>query len=289
MKVLPFNIPVAHDKTVIVQEEILSNFYPHLHRHEEIQITLVQKGEGTLVVGNKVHNFKANEVYVIGANMPHVFRSAPSDFEEDDKEKVHVLTIFFNPNGKLSTLFDLPELNNIHSFLTNNYSGFRIPPQAFSDIAGRMLSIRYTSQLERLLQFFELLKSLYTLTNLSPLSPDNDINVDADYDLKRMNNIYTYITNHYNEDITLDSIAAQAYMTPPSFCRYFKKHTRVTFIAFLNEVRINEVCKRLTSGLYDSVSDVALNCGFTNVTNFNRVFKSIVGKSPSLYMRSYRN
>jgi AraC-like DNA-binding protein len=289
MKVLPFNIPVAHDKTVIVQEEILSNFYPHLHRHEEIQITLVQKGEGTLIVGNKVHNFKANEVYVIGANMPHVFRGAPSHFEEDDKENVHVLTIFFNPNGKLATLFDLPELNNIHSFLTNNYSGFRIPPQAFSDIAGRMLSIRYTSQLERLLQFFELLKSLYTLTNLSPLSPDNDINVDADYDLKRMNNIYTYITNHYNEDITLDSIAAQAYMTPPSFCRYFKKHTRVTFIAFLNEVRINEVCKRLTSGLYDSVSDVALNCGFTNVTNFNRVFKSIVGKSPSLYMRSYRN
>jgi len=289
MKVLPFNIPVAHDKTVIVQEEILSHFYPHLHRHEEIQITLIQKGVGTLVVGNKVHNVKANEVYVIGANMPHVFKSAPSNFEDDNKEKIIVLTIFFNPKGKLSTLFDLPELNNIHSFLTNNYSGFRIPPHAFSDIAGRMLSIRYTSQLERLLQFFELLKSLYALTNLSPLSPDNDINVDVDYDLKRMNNICSYITNHYNEDITLDSIAAQAYMTPPSFCRYFKKHTRITFIAFLNEVRINEVCKGLTSGLYDSVSDVALNCGFTNVTNFNRVFKSIVGKSPSLYMRSYRN
>jgi len=289
MKVLPFNILASDDNTLIVQEEILPYFYPHLHRHGEIQITLIQKGEGTLVVGDKTHNFSANEVYVIGANIPHVFKSAPSYFHEKNKEQVHALTIFFNPKGKLSTLFNLPELNDVHSFFTNNYSGFRIPPHSFAAVSGRILSIKYTSQLEQLLQFFELLKSLYTLKNLSPLSSINERSVHADYDVKRMGSIYSYISKHFNEDITLDSIASKAYMTAPAFCRHFKKHTGVTFIAYLNKVRVNEVRKMLNSGTYESVANAALNCGFTNITNFNRVFKSITGQSPSLYMRSYRN
>ena len=75
MKVLPFTIPASHDKTILVQEDILPYFYPHLHRHEEIQLTLILKGEGTLLVGNSMHGFCANEVYLIGANMPHVFKS----------------------------------------------------------------------------------------------------------------------------------------------------------------------------------------------------------------------
>ena len=63
MKVLPFTIPVAHDKTIIVQEENLPYFYPHLHRHDEIQLTLVLKGKGTLIVGNSMHAFGPNEVF----------------------------------------------------------------------------------------------------------------------------------------------------------------------------------------------------------------------------------
>jgi AraC-like DNA-binding protein len=289
MKVLPFNLLASDDNTLIVQEEILPYFYPHLHRHSEIQITLIQKGEGTLVVGDQTHKFFANEVYVIGADIPHVFKSAPSYFHEKNKKQVHALTIFFNPKGKLSTLFNLPELNEVHSFFDSNYSGFRIPPHSFDDISGRLLSIKYTSHLEQLLQFFELLKSLHTLKNLSPLSSVQVRKANSDYDVKRMGSIYSYISKHFHEDITLDSIASMAYMTAPAFCRHFKKHTGVTFIAYLNKVRVNEVSKMLHSGTYESVANVALNCGFTNITNFNRVFKSITGMSPSLYMRSYRN
>jgi AraC-like DNA-binding protein len=289
MKVLSFNIPAAHDKTVIVQEEILPHFYPHLHRHEEIQITLIQKGEGTLVVGDNVHQFSANEVYVIGANIPHVFKSAPSYFNNNGKQRVHALTIFFNPRGKLSTLFDLPELKNLSSFFVNNYSGFRIPASSFADISGRILSIKYTSQLEQLLQFFELLKSLGKLNNLIPLAPETVSKNDSNYDRERMNGIYAYITKNYYQDLTLDMVAEKAYMTPQAFCRYFKKHTGLTFISFLSEIRINEACKKLAAGTYESVSAVALNCGFTNIPNFNRVFKLVVGKSPSLYMRNLTN
>lgn len=287
MKVLPFTIPVSHDRTVIVKEESLPFFYPHLHQHEEIQLTLILKGEGTLLVGNNMHSFREGEMYLVGANIPHVFKSSPSYFSSTDTDAVHALTLFFNTKGKLSSLFDLPELRNINSFFVNHYSGFRVPPQSFTDISGKMLSIQYASGLDQLMQFFQLLKSLSTLENMTPLATDVPSKTYTDYEGMRISNIYSYIMQNYNHGITLEEVAAIAFMTPQAFCRYFKKHTGLTFVSFLNEIRINEACKKLINGTYESVSSVAYDCGFNSITNFNRVFKSTIHKSPREYVSEY--
>lgn len=283
MKVLPFTIPPSQDKTILIQEDILPHFYPHLHRHEEIQLTLIFKGEGTLLVGSTMHPFSENEIYLIGANIPHVFKSDSSYYSPDSKKQVHLLSIFFNPTGKLSSLFDLPELKSIQSFFANYVSGFKIPQQSFNDLSGKILSIKYANGLDQLMQFFQLLRSLSALKDISPLAPNAQPKNFSDYEGMRISNIYNYIMQHYNRDITLEEVSEAAYMTPQAFCRYFKKHTRVTFITFLNEIRINEACKRLIDGSYESVSSVAYDCGFNSITNFNRVFKSTTGKSPREY------
>lgn len=289
MKVLPFTIPVAHDKTIIVQEENLPYFYPHLHRHDEIQLTLILKGKGTLIVGNSMHAFGPNEVFLIGAQMPHVFKSDPSYFANEDVNHVHSITIFFNLKGKLATLFDLPELKSVHSFFSQHYNGFSIPATSFADISGRVFSIKYATGLDQLMQFFQLLHSLSTLENINPLTNDMEPKSISDHEGIRISTIYNYIMKHYCRDITLEEVAATACMTPQAFCRYFKKHTRLTFVSFLNEVRINEACKKLINGSYDSVSSVAYECGFNSITNFNRVFKSTMGKSPREYVNQFLN
>jgi quercetin dioxygenase-like cupin family protein len=99
MKVLPFTIPVPEGQTIIVQEEIQKHFYPHLHRHAEIQITWIKRGEGTLLAGNSIHPFKAGEIYVLGANLPHLFRSSPEYFDESNQLDVQELTIFLTLQG----------------------------------------------------------------------------------------------------------------------------------------------------------------------------------------------
>ena len=81
MKVLPFTIPVPHDHTIIVQEEVLPHFYTFLHRHAEAQITCIQKGEGTLLAGNNMHTFRNGEIYLLGPNLPHLFKSDPAYFQ----------------------------------------------------------------------------------------------------------------------------------------------------------------------------------------------------------------
>jgi AraC-like DNA-binding protein len=105
----------------------------------------------------------------------------------------------------------------------------------------------------------------------------------------RMNDIFQYTLENYAENITLNKIAAIAHITPHAFCKYFKQHTRKTYNNFLNEVRINEACKKIISGNYDGISTIAYKTGFNSAINFNRVFKKTTGMSPSDYKREFRN
>lgn len=287
MKVLPFTIPVSHDRTVILQEEELPYFYPHLHRHQEIQLTFIERGEGTLLLGNHMHRFSANQVVLIGANMPHVFKNDPEYFKEDSQLSIKALTLFFNPKGKLLSTFDLPEFNQVNQFVQMIKGGFSVPPEYVEPISERMKMLNKAEGIDQLLQFFQLLKVFSRIDGWIKLAAEIPGNTLTDQEGERISNIYHYILQHYSRDITLDEVAAAACMTPQAFCRYFKKHTRLTFISFLNEVRVNEACKKLVQGNFDSMSSIAFDCGFNSITNFNRVFKSLLGVSPREYVSRY--
>lgn len=287
MKVLQFTIPVPHDKTVIVQKDVLPHFYPHLHRHQEIQLTWIQQGEGTLVAENNMHAFRSNEIYWLGANLPHIFKSDPSYFSAKSRKKVQTLNIFFNTKGQLDSFFELPEIKNLKNFLQNHQPGFKVPQQHVATVSSKMMMIQNSTGVDQLIHFLELLKQLSTYSDLSALSSGSQPAAYSEHEGLRIGSIYNFIMQQYDKPITLEDAARQAHMTPQAFCRYFKKHTLHTFVSFLNEVRINEACKKLTDGNYDSIATVAYNCGFNSITNFNRVFKSVTNKSPSEYVESY--
>ena len=104
-----------------------------------------------------------------------------------------------------------------------------------------------------------------------------------------MNDVYQYTMANFTDSISLEKIAAVAYLTPQSFCRYFKKHTSKTYINFLNEVRINDACKKFMEKEFHSISTVAYQSGFNNVVTFNRVFKSITGTAPREFIKAYHD
>lgn len=284
MKVLQFTIPVAHDRTVIVQEDIMPYFYPHLHRHNEAQLIWIKEGEGTLVVDNHLHGFKAGDIYLLGANQPHLFKSNPEYFATDSALQIQALMIFFDPNGKLEPLLALPEMQLIKSFLIQYQTGFKIPLQHQDFIVEHMLALQHSANQEIMIHFLSLLNALYQTVERAPaLAPVRSVSFSENEGI-RIGHIFNYIMQHHERQITLEEVAAQAHLTPQAFCRYFKKHTRQTFVTFLNEIRINEACKKLTSGKFANIATVAYTCGFNNVTNFNRVFKSVKKESPKAYL-----
>lgn len=290
MKVLQFTIPVAYDKSVIVQQDELPYFYPHLHRHKEAQITWIQAGEGTLIASNNMHTFRSGEIYLLGADQPHLFKSNPEFFQPDNKSMIRTLTVFFDPNGALASLFSLPEMKVLRDFIHQTQQGFLVPSEFTDRVSRIMIDIQKNSGSDQMICFLQLLSVLQSINpRPEPLSPSSISHDITESEGIRISNIYNYILQHYSEAVTLDDVAREACMTPQAFCRYFKKHTGHTFISFLNSMRVNEACKKLTENRYESISVVAYKCGFTSITNFNRVFKNVMGNSPRGYLDSYMN
>lgn len=287
MKVLPFTIPVPADRTIIVQPEVLPHFYPHLHRHAEVQITWVQQGEGTLLAGNSMHTFNSNEIYVFGANQPHLFKSNPDYFAPDSVLQVRALSVFFNPSGNLAPLFRLPEMKAIQSFVSLCRNGFKMPAELVSSLGDMLVRIQQAAPPVQLTLTIEMLNAIAGIHNLQSLSTENYPQEMTDPEGIRIATVYSHIMTNYNRNISLNEIAEVAHLTPNAFCRYFKKHTRTTLVAFINKVRVNEACKLLVNGSLNNIADVAYSCGFTSITNFNYVFRSVMGKSPRDYMAGY--
>lgn len=287
MKVLQFTIPVPHDHTIIVQQDIMPYFYPHLHRHEEIQLTWVQQGEGTLIADNNMHGFKSNEIFWLGANQPHMFKSDPVYFLPKSDKTIQAIVLFFNPSGALSAFFNLPEIVHLKRFIQQSSNGFKIPTEKVESISQKMQLIYEQTGIEQMIHFMELLRIISDFTDLTPLSEGTRPKVFSENEGLRMSNIYNFIIQEYEKPLTLEDAANKAHMTPHAFCRYFKKHTGHTFLSFLNEVRISEACKKLTNESQVGIAQVAYSCGFNSITNFNRIFKRTKGKSPSEYLEEF--
>jgi len=287
MRVIQFTIPVARENSVIVQDDIMPHFYNHLHRHNEMQITWILKGEGTLIAGNYMQPFKAGEIYVLGPNQPHIFKSDPEYFDKRRRKQVHGLTFFFNPGGFFQTILNLPEAKTIKKFVENTGFGLQAPSVDEKRITEEMVLVKNAKNGFRLAAFIKLLQVLADIKDWKMLASNSSEYSFSDSEGLRMNAVYQFTMAHYTENIKLQQIANIAYLTPQAFCRYFKKHTRKTYVTFLSEIRINEACKKILGGDFDSMSSVAYDTGFTSAVSFNRVFKKVTGRSPRQYLREY--
>lgn len=105
---------------------------------------------------------------------------------------------------------------------------------------------------------------------------------------KTVSTVAAYINNHYSEDITLNSISNQFFISPCYFSRIFKETTGFSFVEYLNGVRLKEA-QGLLAKTDMSVSEIGERVGYKSNTHFGRVFKSSIGISPSLYRKKVRS
>ena len=104
----------------------------------------------------------------------------------------------------------------------------------------------------------------------------------ADSDDSLLKRIIFYINAHYTEKLTLCTIAREFNMSPKHFCRFFKKNFRRTFVEYVNTIRLERAMHLLERGEM-SVTEAAVECGFSNMSYFARLFKNAVGCAPREY------
>nr|WP_321232310.1 AraC family transcriptional regulator [uncultured Psychroserpens sp.] len=282
MKVLPFKIPKPEFDALIFQKDKGLLFFDKLHQHEEIQVSLIIEGEGTLIVGDTINYYEDGDVLIIGSNLPHVFKSDISS-----GQRSHMQTLFFTESSFGIDFFNLEELKELKPFFKRSKQGFKVTSHKklmFSLFEG----LENASKLECFIRLLELLKLLSKCSYKSLSSFIYD-KIYTDIEGKRMRDVFEYTMNNFEKPITLSTVSNVANMTKNAFCKYFKKRTNKTYITFLNELRIEQACKLLLSNRDLSVAEIAEQTGFQNISNFNRQFKTVKSMSPSVFKSSKKN
>lgn len=291
-KILQFTIPLTQKRksTVVVDDDRLPYFFNHYHRHPEVQITCILRGRGRLIAGNYTQPFKEGDIYMISANQPHIFKSDPDYFRNIKSDNVHAIHIYFDYSKLRHCLSTLSETQNISELASkmNGNSGFQAPDAIRDVIIEIVNKINNLTGLDRLTNFLILMDFIAShIDEWKRLSTGLTRHAYANMQSRRMSDVYQFTIEHYDENISLADVSAIANMTIPAFCKYFKKHTRKTYAAFLNEFRINEACKKIISGKFENVTSIAYSTGFNSPISFNRVFKKITGFSPTEYIRHH--
>lgn len=273
MKIYPFKIPKPNNDALVYQEDIEKVFYDKLHQHEEIQLSYISAGTGTLLVGDSIHQYSEGDVIVIGSNLPHVFKS------DNSSENSVMLSLFFNKDSFGKNFFDLDELSESRKFFIRAENGFlaRSHKQLLHQF---FMGLKESSRLERFISF---LRIIHVLSNckyksLSTFVYDKQY---SDTEGNRMRDVFEYTMSHLHKSISLKRISQIANMTPNAFCKYFKKRTNKSYFTFLNELRIAYACKLLDNHENESIADIAELSGFNNLSNFNRRFKQTKNMTPS--------
>ncbi|MDG1397485.1 MAG: AraC family transcriptional regulator [Polaribacter sp.] len=276
MKVYPFKIPKPGKNALIYQEDIAYVFYGKLHQHEEIQISFIEKGNGALIVGDRIFSYSENDIIVIGSNLPHAFKS-----DSNNKSISKMLSLFFTKNSFGSSFFDLDEFAEINSIFSKSQQGLLVKNKK-TDIIKFFKKLKKATKLERLIIFLQILK-LISKAKSATLSNFRYHKSYSDIEGKKMRGVFGYTMENYHKPIYLEDIADIANMTKNAFCKYFKRRTNKTYVSFLTELRIENACKLLQSKEEFSISEVAYKVGFNNISNFNRKFKEIKQITPLKY------
>ncbi len=275
MKVYPFSIPKPTGDRLIVQVDKARVFYDHLHQHDEIQISYLVKGEGKLIIGDSVHPYSKGDLFVIGKNCPHVFQSSQSGGGS------HMISVFFTEDSFGPEFFKIPETEILQPFFEHSKTGFQILSNT-AHLETAFTSLPGLDQFMRFLVFLDLLKTVVAsdIKQLTGFERPKRIPKDQG---NRIGVVFDYVMNNFQKEIDLESIAAMVFMTPPAFCRFFKRHTNKTFFQFLIALRIEHACQLLKASPQLPIAEISELSGFRSISNFNRMFKKLKACTPREY------
>jgi AraC-like DNA-binding protein len=270
-------------------EEVTRQYFPDpWHFHQEVEILYIKEGSGTKYVGNSINAFDPGDLVIIGSNIPHVWKCSSVYLNPENNLRSSAFCIQFMEGFLGDCIHGIPEMIRINEFLHQTKRGIQFVNSTRDTLIGQIEALGALAGMNRLIGLLAILDTMSVSTDFKYLnSPDyNPIKINSE-DKARMEIVYQYVISHYESKISLEEIASLIYLTPQSFCRYFKSRTGKVFSSFVNEVRIGNACRMIIEN-NESISAICYSSGFNYLSNFNRQFKNIKGMTPSEYQRKFK-
>lgn len=257
-----------------------SNEFEHpFHFHHEAEIVFIKKGEGDVIIGNSSTSYQSGDVFLIGSNVPHRFRT----YSDNHYLRSDILQFSYDCFGEF--FFDTPELTRISKLINQSKYGLIIrsaPDLLFTKIE-ELINLEGISAVISLLQ---LLSEIDRNQEIEIISKTPDKYSEVKIEMK-ISAAVDWIDSNYFRKISLDDVASKTNMNKHAFCRAFKHETGKTPMHYINEKRIEEAANLLLK-THKSITEIGFEVGFTNVSSFNRNFKTIRNTSPKAYREMTR-
>jgi AraC-like DNA-binding protein len=248
------------------------------HWHPEYEIIRILEGSFLLTVDGNLVNAGKNDILFIQGGTPH--GGVPEDCSYE------------------CVVFDLRLLlsnNKICNKLIQQLLRHEIilpPKHNTTSINKAVNDLFYAMNAKKPGYEFQVQGMLYTLFGIFVETHDYSINTASgtvsSQQINRFKDVLNYIEEHYMESITLEDMALAAGLSPRYFCRFFRKMTQYTPMEYLGYYRIECACEQLAEA-QQNITEIALNCGFNDISYFIKSFHKAKGVTPKQYKAAARN
>ncbi|HEY4063118.1 MAG TPA: AraC family transcriptional regulator [Puia sp.] len=251
------------------------------HYHPEYELTYILASEGIRYVGNHFENFGANDLVLVGPNLPHCWKNM-----EELPAVASALVIQWKHDFLGNEWIDSKEFDAIKKLQQLAAKGIKFPEATALQLKERLVAIVALPPFDRLITLLQILNELAT-TNKYDILCKEGFSHNLDFvDNQRINTVYQYVKKNYKEKITLSAISSAVNMSEVSFSRFFSKLMKKSFFAFLNEYRINIACNLLIETDWQ-VIQVCYASGYESLPFFYRQFKKFKKCTPQNFKSQF--
>lgn len=251
------------------------------HWHNEMEIIYVKKGKGMVTLDMDKLYVEAGDIIIVIPGQLH-------SIEQFDKYIMEYENIIFSTDMLISKYSDTIESEFFIPLLAGKL-GFNhlitldedlhVPLAACLNKAdeicktfpkGYKLAIKSC-----LFEFFFIIAN-----NAEEMSK-----IKSNKNLDKLKDILGYIEKNYKKPITIEEISEVCNFSTSHFMKFFKKSMGTSFIDYLNDYRLSASARLLLSS-DDNIIDIAADCGYENLSYYNRIFKKKYGDTPSAYRKA---
>ncbi|MDK2843204.1 MAG: hypothetical protein PWQ17_2711 [Anaerophaga sp.] len=277
--------PLSDKDCFYIADRRKSEFTYPLHSHSEFEINYIENAEGVRrIVGDSVEVIGRYDLTLIaGEELEHVWEQ-----HNCTSKNIREITIQFSKDLFFGNFIHKNQFSSIREMLSNAKKGINFPMETIMKVYPMLDTL--SAEKSGFYAVIRLLTILYELSlcdNYRTLASSSFAHIEDNTDSRRVRKIYEYINKHYREEIRLEDLSAIVGMTPVALSRFFKLRAGKTISDHIIDIRLGNAT-RLLVDTTNSIGEICYDCGFNNVSNFNRIFKKRKGCPPKEFRENYR-
>jgi len=265
----------------IYQAKSSSRFRFNWHFHPEYELTLIVRSQGKRFVADNISDYRDGDLVLLGPNLPHTWQSTT-----DRRVRHRAIVLQFPENFLGGGFFEASELRQVKGLLRRSAHGLCFSGQSRNAATRQIESLGKLSGLQRLTSFLEILEILARSRKAEIISSPGFVPSLHHSNHRRIDRVCEYINDNYQQDISQPFVAELVHMSPSSFSTFFKKTVGLTFVDYVNNLRISHACRLLIETEH-SILEICHLAGFNNLSNFNRRFLKSKESSPRQFRAEY--